>query len=90
MKEMISTITSKGQLTVPIEVRRQLDLKQGDKVVFQLTGQEVTLIPASSRLAAGFQLLPALDHPQSEGEIEELVAEERGQAYLRQLREGNA
>lgn len=29
-----STLTSKGQITLPIEVRRSLDLNQGDKVDF--------------------------------------------------------
>ncbi len=90
MKEIVSTITSKGQLTVPIEVRHRLGLKQGDKVVFQLADQGVTLVPASSRLEAGFQSLPALAHPRTEAEIAEIAADERGAAYLRQAREGNA
>ncbi len=30
----ISTITSKGQTTIPVEVRRHLQLKAGDKVRF--------------------------------------------------------
>ncbi len=34
MKEITSTITSKGQLTVPIEIRKLLDLKERDKVAF--------------------------------------------------------
>jgi antitoxin PrlF len=29
-----ATVTSKGQITLPIEVRRRLGLKQGDKVEF--------------------------------------------------------
>jgi antitoxin PrlF len=33
-KEITSTITSKGQVTIPAEVRRQLELKPGDKIVF--------------------------------------------------------
>ncbi|MGN6360680.1 MAG: AbrB/MazE/SpoVT family DNA-binding domain-containing protein, partial [Thermomicrobiales bacterium] len=43
MKEMLATLTSKGQLTVPAEVRRQLGLKQGDKVAFMLKDGQVTL-----------------------------------------------
>ncbi len=45
MKEIPSTITSKGQVTIPAEVRRRLDLKTGDKIVFVLddTG-EVRLV----------------------------------------------
>jgi antitoxin PrlF len=29
-----STITSKGQVTVPVEIRRKLGLRQGDRVEF--------------------------------------------------------
>lgn len=34
MKEIISTISSKGQVTVPAEVRRRLGIKEGDKLSF--------------------------------------------------------
>ncbi len=33
---MISTLTSKGQLTVPKEVRELLKLKTGDKIQFMI------------------------------------------------------
>jgi AbrB family looped-hinge helix DNA binding protein len=36
-------ITSKGQVTVPIEIRKLLRLKQGDKVVFEADGELVTM-----------------------------------------------
>ncbi len=31
-----STVTRKGQVTVPIEIRRVLGIKQGDRVIFEL------------------------------------------------------
>lgn len=34
-------LTSKGQVTVPIEVRRALDLHAGDTLVFELQGDEI-------------------------------------------------
>jgi AbrB family looped-hinge helix DNA binding protein len=34
MKEFLATVTSKGQVTVPVEVRRLLGLKPQDKVAF--------------------------------------------------------
>ena len=34
MKQVIATITSKGQLTLPAEVRRHLGVATRDKVVF--------------------------------------------------------
>ena len=36
MKEILSTITSKGQVTIPAEVRRHLKLGTRDKIAFVL------------------------------------------------------
>ncbi|HYU17829.1 MAG TPA: AbrB/MazE/SpoVT family DNA-binding domain-containing protein [Chloroflexota bacterium] len=36
MREAVTTVTRKGQVTVPIEIRRALGIKQGDKVAFVL------------------------------------------------------
>jgi AbrB family looped-hinge helix DNA binding protein len=38
-----ATITSKGQLTVPIEIRKKLGLSTGRKVMFVVKGGEVVL-----------------------------------------------
>jgi antitoxin PrlF len=37
----ISRITSKGQITIPVEIRRRLKLKTGDKVVFIEDGERI-------------------------------------------------
>lgn len=34
MKHIISTITSKGQVTIPAEVRKHLRISRGDKLSF--------------------------------------------------------
>ena len=40
----IATLTSKGQVTIPLEVRRRLRLKAGDRIVFRFgAAGEVTL-----------------------------------------------
>lgn len=36
-------MTSKGQVTVPVEVRRKLGLKQGDRVEFRESGGETVI-----------------------------------------------
>jgi AbrB family looped-hinge helix DNA binding protein len=41
-----STISSKGQVTVPIEVRRRLGLKQGDRVEFVFEDGRTVLRPS--------------------------------------------
>lgn len=44
----IAKITSKGQITIPIEIRKLLGLKEGDKVLFVQDGDhKVTMMNAS-------------------------------------------
>jgi antitoxin PrlF len=42
---LTSTISSKGQITVPVEVRRRLGLKEGDKVEFAFQEGTAVLRP---------------------------------------------
>jgi len=42
-----SRITSKGQVTVPVEVRRKLGLRRGDSVEFREVGGETTIVRAA-------------------------------------------
>jgi AbrB family looped-hinge helix DNA binding protein len=46
----MAKVSMKGQVTIPIEIRRKLDLKEGDKVVFMEQGDHVVLLNAN-RLA---------------------------------------
>ncbi|MGB2644824.1 MAG: AbrB/MazE/SpoVT family DNA-binding domain-containing protein [Candidatus Acidiferrum sp.] len=41
-----STISSKGQITVPLEVRKRLGLKVGDRVEFVAEKDRTTIRPA--------------------------------------------
>ncbi|HLB43665.1 MAG TPA: AbrB/MazE/SpoVT family DNA-binding domain-containing protein [Gammaproteobacteria bacterium] len=38
-----STITSKGQATIPLEIRKQLDLHTGDRIAFEIVDGKVVL-----------------------------------------------
>ena len=42
-KPIVSRLTSKGQATIPVSVRRALNLKPGDRVAFEISGRRVTL-----------------------------------------------
>jgi antitoxin PrlF len=41
-----STISSKGQITVPAEIRRRLGLKEGDRVEFVVENEKTVIRPA--------------------------------------------
>ena len=46
-----ATITSKGQITVPREVRRMLGVRSGDKLLFESDGKGVRVRPIGNRSA---------------------------------------
>ena len=37
-EEHVRTVTTKGQVTIPAEIRRLLEVEPGDKVIFPVTG----------------------------------------------------
>lgn len=43
----LAKITSKGQITIPVSVRRKLGVRDGDKVMFLDEGQGVVMVNAS-------------------------------------------
>jgi len=43
----VSKVTSKGQVTIPVEMRRQLGIKEGDKVLFINNGKNIILTNAA-------------------------------------------
>lgn len=44
----LAKITSKGQITIPIAIRRLLGVREGDKVLFVEEGDKVVIMNASS------------------------------------------
>ncbi len=47
---MLSTVTSKGQVTIPKEIRDRLHIRSNDKVDFVLDGDRVLLVPVRTLL----------------------------------------
>jgi len=43
----LAKVTSKGQITIPAEIRRKMGLKTGDKVLFVEDGEKVIMINAT-------------------------------------------
>ena len=44
-----TTLTSKGQVTVPREIRKRLGLASGDKLIFTLLGDGTVIMRAKTR-----------------------------------------
>ena len=73
-----STISSKGQVTVPVEVRRRLGIKEGDRVEFVTEDGRIYLRPIREEVnpfAAFVGILPAF---KTKDEINNWLRELRG------------
>ncbi len=60
MKEITATISSKGQVTVPAEVRRRLGVGPHDKLSFVIDGTDVVVRPAAFTIETVLGSVPAL------------------------------
>ncbi len=82
MKQRVATLSSKGQITIPAEIREALQLREGDKVAFELEGDQVRLAPQGSgsvveRTAGALRSnLPALSAEEERAAAEQAIAEE--------------
>ena len=81
----LAKITSKGQITIPIEIRKRLNLREGDKVVFITDGDKV-IIENSTKLAikeaqAAFEGLAEELGLNSEDDVVNLVKEVRKELW---------
>ena len=56
---LTSTITVKGQVTIPVEIRRLLNLQAGDQVAFIIDNDRIALERRERRIEAAFGLLKA-------------------------------
>ena len=47
---MKSTLTSKGQTTIPNEIRKRMGLKPGDGLVYSIEGERIVIRPVKGTL----------------------------------------
>ncbi len=80
MKGLETTLTQKGQVTIPLEIRSRLGLKPRDKVVFELEGDVAKLRRAPSKVLKWYGSVTPSQRPEDfrriREQFEQGVAEE--------------
>jgi AbrB family looped-hinge helix DNA binding protein len=80
LAEMETTLTKKGQVTIPHSVRARLGLKPKDKVAFEVDGDAVRIRRARSKVLAGYGTIKPRTKPEDfrrlRDEFESSVAQE--------------
>ncbi|MBI2865525.1 MAG: AbrB/MazE/SpoVT family DNA-binding domain-containing protein [Chloroflexi bacterium] len=85
MGQTLTTITRKGQVTIPAGIRRSLGLEPGDKVAFILDQGEVKVKPIKSVLDRSFGAVKPRKRPEDLAELERLAEEAMAEDALRPL-----
>ena len=83
----ISTLTSKGQTTIPNEIRRHLKLKPGDRIEFVVEKNgRVSLVPASIDIASLEGLLAPAPRRASLEDMDNAIRKGATQRFRRAIR----
>ncbi|HLB13279.1 MAG TPA: AbrB/MazE/SpoVT family DNA-binding domain-containing protein [Dehalococcoidia bacterium] len=79
MRELLTVVTRKGQITIPAEIRRSLGIREGDKVALSITDGEkprVTLRPVRSVAELTFGAVTARKSPEDFKELRRIFEDE--------------
>lgn len=85
-------VTSKGQVVIPVEIRKKLDIKKGTRLYFEERGNEVILrainrkyIESLAGILAGHDLAKSLLEDRAEDKRKEENDDEEGHGRPRPL-----
>jgi len=72
-------ITSKGQITVPVAIRRRLGVRPGDRLVFEIAGENVSVRPVRAPVSfEKYRGMGSAELPASRPELAQFMRELRG------------
>lgn len=85
-QEYLGTVTVKGQVTIPLAVRKLLDVKPYDRVTFRVSEGRVELLPAPMTLESVYGAVRPLSRPENWRAIRRQAREERAQRSVSKIR----
>ena len=84
-----TTITSKGQMTVPKNVRKQLDIRPGDRCYVWVRNREMIVVPRNQPFneLAGFLGAPPNGRKLTIDEMNPVIGDAVSDAYANSMRD---
>ena len=86
MKQLITTMTQRGQVTIPAEVRQKFGLSPGDKVMFTIQDDHVSVSPVEFTLQDAFGSVEPIHRPEDIDELIRQAKEERARKLVERQR----
>ena len=75
MRQYLMVLTRKGQITIPVEIRRALGLTEGDRMALVMEDDQVRITRTGSAVARTAGLLKSTDAPLSAEDLREKAEE---------------
>ena len=72
-REFVGSVSSKGQITLPLDVRKQLGIT--NTVIIRVDEGEIKVSPTNATFLDSFQAIPALKQPLSFAKIRRIARE---------------
>jgi AbrB family looped-hinge helix DNA binding protein len=86
MRASVGSVSTKGQVTIPQEIREQLGISPGDRVWISVEDSRIVMRPADLSIRAGYGSIPSLGKRLTDDEITEIAAAEAVDDAIRDLR----
>jgi AbrB family looped-hinge helix DNA binding protein len=86
MRFVVSTITTKGQVAIPAEIRRHLGVGEHDQVAFFIDRDPVRVQPVEFTLASAYVSVEPKTRPENFAELVDRAKEERARRAIAKLK----
>jgi AbrB family looped-hinge helix DNA binding protein len=86
MKEIMRTVTQKGQVTIPFEIRNLLGLKTRDKVIFKIDNDNIRLTSAKYTLETAYGAVKPLNNVEDFKKLKQIAIEEHVEKVIKEMK----
>ncbi|NDB83368.1 MAG: AbrB/MazE/SpoVT family DNA-binding domain-containing protein [Alphaproteobacteria bacterium] len=73
-----STMTNRGQITIPAEIREKLHLTAGNKLEFLIKGEQIIILPINKSIRSLKGILPKPDFTLTCNEMNQVIKNAAG------------
>jgi len=85
-KEIVTTMTQKGQVTIPVEIRNLLGLKAKDKIAFSIDEGNIRLAPAKYTLENVFGVVKPINKPEDFKKLKQIAIKEHVKKVIEEMK----
>jgi antitoxin PrlF len=86
LEEYIRKVSTKGQVTIPAEIRQMLEIEPGDRVAFRVTDDAVELIATPMTLEQTFGAVTPQQQPEDFADLRDTAVEEHARRVVEEMK----